>query len=654
MSSSFFTSKLAHLLAVLITTVSLASLTGCKKKNSSTYTPPPSQLQGGIRDQEYIFMLTPHEAWSEERPIFEFIVCRLQKRENDEEQTSPAPDTRSKVPSSPRSHMSAFNKEDNPETPPPKKRKRFIAPVAAKELPNSRLPHSPRSHMASFQEPPSPTELLLQALEQQENQYPVNDPSVLIEPELEVLPQTCTPAFRGMRGRSMALIASNVGEPEKAFAGHHLSNEKFRIDREQGRHYWGAFGIGSAFAALDMKVLEALRKVIPQRFHQVFPSAKDLTPKFIRERIPNFFKKIPFVGSILSWKPGTPGVTYMALGAGAMGQNEPFDDMLQTIYGDQFDMFSPASWDPEQSNYALASARPDMNINPALEFAGVSGSVAAGAISGHLLVSKTANIVAKYGKKVGGNWTTIGAGLIIPFLSTIYLKTLNNPARDILGNFQQILNLMIPPTEAGQGHVALSEEVKSKLPEILRILGQTFVITNWVSALELHSYCLPASNADGYTCEPLFPDSKADSDEKNVAQNQQNDDDKPDDTSVASEDDPSTQTETQPNKPPPTDTSSSSSSIEGIKSAADSCVDKKGISSFAADKELNFWQAFMNCRFYGGGSSCQKKYQCSLGFTDIKTCKTWASDLNEAKTAKGSGAFSQGTIDYYCEKSTQW
>ena len=409
---------------------------GCKKgSTASKYKPPTSQLQGGVRDGKHIFLLAPHENWTEEREVYEFIVCRLQRKTSPEQ----------------------------------------------KYINFSTLPHSPRAHMKAFQRKAT-IEDFLKMLSEEGVNYPTNEVDALLGSELQVLASTCTPAYRGITGKPMALVSAEVEAWQKGAAVMHLKNEAHHARRNQGSYYIASFGVGSAFSAWNNEVLKAFRKIIPSRFHQISLE---------------YLRKIPFVGKIVRFDIGVPWMAQFIVGATAVGQNEPFAIFTSAV---------------DKTNYI--AVRPDQKVNPAAEVAAISGSVAVGAISGHLLVSRTARAVARLKPRMGGAWTTVAAGLLLPFLSTIVTNQLNNPAQEALDHFQQILYAIEAPQGVeGEGHIAFSQGVKSSVPEIIWLLGRAMNLGGWSGPLNLHSSCIPADNHQGYSCKLLFDDVEKDSPE---------------------------------------------------------------------------------------------------------------------------------------------
>lgn len=575
--------------------VMLPGLFGCKKPNLSADDPViASQLQGGIRDREFILLMVPHENWQETLEVYEFVVCKLK----DKSRFHPA------------SHY----------------------------IETSTLPHSPRSHMAAFKVM-SPTEQLLQALIAEGNPYPINYIDGLISEDQVVVPSTCVPAFRGIRGAPMALVSQRVDEQKINAAMLSLSNAKFRAERDNGNHFLGAFGIGAAFSSFGKDELEAIRRLIPQRYHQIPLPFGGL-------------RKLPYVGGLFRFNWGNPGMLNLGLGMFAVGQNKPFETFIST--GMDFE------------NYKLLSTLPGQKrtlVDNVGEGAALAGTAVGGYATGRLLISRVASFVAKHATHVSGQYGTIAAGLLTPLMTTVIINASKNHGQDALDNFQEIVTTMAPPTSmTGDLSVVLSTEVRSYLPKVIHLLGRTFFHARWASPFDLYSSCIPDDTAEGYTCTPLFSseelgtDSSAEPDKLvNAA--------KPGDDQMRTMSGELSEPPAEP-APGPADAGASSSSPapDGATATAappppppilpmpsTSCLASNEVSSFASDRGLLKWQAYLNCRFYGGGLSCSQKYACQLTFTSEAECRQRAKELNVARRQKGSGEFSQGQIERNCQ-----
>lgn len=598
---------------------------GCKKiGSSSTETEFTSELKGGIRDREFIFLMVPHSSWTEALEVYEFVVCRLKQK-------------------------SRFHPAYH-----------YIA--------TSKLPHSPRSHMAAFKTK-SPTEELLQALISEGNPYPITHVDALLDEDLVVDPHSCVPAYRGIRNTPMLLVSSLVKDDQINIAVADLSNAQFRESRQQGSHFLGAFGIGAAFSSFGKNELEALRKIIPSKFHQI--------------KLPlGGLRKIPYVGGLFRFNWGNPGMANLGLGMFAIGQNKPFDVFIETAL--------------DVNNYKVLSSLPGEDRTGAeyfAEAAALGGTAVGGFTVGRVFISRVASLVAKYSKSVGGQYGTVAAGLLIPMLTTVLIYHQKNAASDALDNFQQILNTMRRPTdEVGDMSVALSTEVRSYLPKVIHLLGKAFYHARWVSPFMLHSSCIPDDNPQGYTCTPLFPvddqgkdaiaassdliggdAAKPDAGVGEVVGKKDTPDDGEVSSPISSSSPPASPTATSTTSTdaaiptlygPPSPTSPSGQKPfdpipplpEGlgkskkIQEPADSCFRIQKVSEHSVDRRLMVWQAYMNCRFYGGGASCGVKYGCRIRFANEASCLSRAKELNIARKAKGSGVFSAGQIERNCQK----
>ena len=598
---------------------------GCKKIGStSTETEFTTELKGGIRDREFIFLMVPHSSWTEMLEVYEFVVCRLKQKT--------------------RFHP-AYH---------------YIA--------TSKLPHSPRSHMAAFRTK-SPTEELLQALISEGNPYPITHVDALLDEDLIVDPHSCVPAYRGIRNTPMLLVSKVVKEHQINMAVADLSNAQFRESRQQGSHFLGAFGIGAAFSSFGKNELEALRKIIPSKYHQI--------------KLPlGGLRKIPYVGGLFRFNWGNPGMANLGLGMFAIGQNKPFDVFIDTAL--------------DVNNYKVLSSLPGEDRTGAeyfAEAAALGGTAVGGFTVGRVFISRVASLVAKYSKSVGGQYGTVAAGLLIPMLTTVLIYQQKNASSDALDNFQQILTTMRRPTDkVGDMSVALSTEVRSYLPKVIHLLGKAFYHARWVSPFMLYSSCIPDDNPDGYTCTPLFPDNVSD-DEDHKGNGIAASSDvirgdaakaappssgkgsspisspKPQASPTASSTT-STDITTEPTLygPPVTSPSghkppfdpipplpeglgkSESNKSKKIQEPADSCFRTQQVSEHSVDRGLLVWQAYMNCRFYGGGASCGVKYGCRIWFADEASCLSRARELNSARKAKGSGVFSADQIERNCQK----
>lgn len=578
--------------------VMLPGLLGCKKPTSTVDDPViASQLQGGIRDREFILLMVPHENWQETLEVYEFVVCKL------------------------------------------KDKSRFHP--AAHYIESSKLPHSPRGHMAAFKVQ-SPTEQLIQALIAEGNPYPINYIDGLIAEDQVVVPSTCVPAFRGIRGAPMALVSQRVDEQKINAAMLSLSNAKFRAERDNGNHFLGAFGIGAAFSSFGKDELEAIRRLIPQRYHQIPLPLGGL-------------RKLPYVGGLFRFNWGNPGMINLGLGMFAVGQNKPFETFIST--GLDFE------------NYKLLSTLPGQDrtmVDNVGEGAALAGTAVGGYATGRLLISRVASFVAKHSTNVSGQYGTIAAGLLTPLMTTVIINTSKNHGQDALDNFQEIVTTMAPPTSmTGDLSVVLSQEVRSYLPKVIHLLGRTFFHARWASPFDLYSSCIPDDTAEGYTCTPLFSseelgtDSSAEPDKLASAA-------KPGDEQLRMSGDVPEAAATTPEAgatpSPPTPEVSSATQVTTsapsppppppilpIPSSQPSCLARNEVSTFASDRGLLKWQAYLNCRFYGGGLSCSQKYACKLTFASEAECRQRAKELNVARRQKGSGEFSMGQIERNCQ-----
>lgn len=544
-----------------------------------------SQLHGGIRDREFVFLMVPHKNWSEELEIYEFVVCKLKPK--------------------PRVHP------------------------AHHYISSSKMPHSPRSHMAAFQEI-GPTQQLIQALVAEGNPYPLNYVDALIEADLVVAPTTCVPAYRGIHGQPMALVSHTVDDQRINMAVADLSVQKQRIARENKTHFIGAFGIGAAFSSFGQHELEALRRLIPKKFHQISLPLGGM-------------RKIPYIGGLFRFNWGNPGMTNLGLGMFAVGQNRPFEVFTETAL--------------DFKSYKVLTTLPGQNRTTSdnlLEAAALAGTGVGGFVTGRMVISRAASFVAKKGQTMGGQYGVVAAGLLTPLMATFVINSSTNEGKEALDHFQQILTTMSPPTtQAGDLSVVLSQEVRSYLPKVVHLLGRTFFFARWASPIDLFSSCIPSDHADGYTCKPLF-----ELDKSQINQSDHKDTDMDKDKEIQKH---ITNNHPSPIKPNNPAEQHPAQAYLGQKASPPSssplpstltfknCLRYDSISEYPVDRGLKVWQAFMNCRFYGGGSSCDTKYQCRIIFEDKSSCVSRAAQLNEARQKLGSGTFTESQIDYNCE-----
>ena len=549
-----------------------------------------SQLSGGIRDREYILLMVPHQDWTETLEIYEFVVCKLKQK-------------------------SKFHPASH-----------YIA--------TSNLPHSPNSHMAAFATK-GPTERLIQALIAEGNPYPINYVDALIDEDMVVAPSTCVPAYRGIRGDPMKLVSQNVDQQKINAAAITLSNAKFKASRDSGNHYLGAFGIGAAFSSFGNEELKALRRLIPERFHQISLS----WPL-------GGLRKIPYIGGLFRFNWGNPGMANLGLGMFAVGQNRPFEVFIESGL--------------DMANYKLLSLMPGeekTKVDVAGEVAALAGTGVGGYVTGRMVISRAASLVAKHAKTTSGQWGTVAAGLVVPLMTTIMINRSTNAGQDALDNFQAIVSTMLPPSsDTGDLSVVLSNEVRSYLPDVVHLLGRTFFHARWGSPLELYSSCIPDDSTAGYTCKPLFPMEGIELG-TGTAQEQSSDSPPPTTTRdgdiLASEEvvgaAPVPPSSTLPIPPPPLPPEAVVTPSVATHQTPVNCFSIDDPSTFVVDRGLLMWQAYMNCRFYGGGASCSQKYKCSISFADEAECRRRADQLNSARLKKGSGVFSSSQITRNCQ-----
>lgn len=442
----------AHTRAVclrLICFFCLINLISCGSPDDPGVTYSSSELHGGVRDSDYVLLMITGDEWKISHQVYEYLVCEIG---DDKEPTD----------------------LDEPTD-------LVLDPLVS----STSIGHTSRSYRTKLANPQLEYNRRLKRLIQSgsKDDYHALEAAVLNFPT-RVLVETCTPAFRGhpaSGAEPMSLVGTGVDQDEQAVALGMLDNERFHIEVEQGKHFVSAFGIGAAISSFNKHTLNPFRQLIPKKFHQVslrwIPGIERL-------------QKVPVLGRIVPLNLGVPGFSEYNVSAFALGQNEPFEAFSRITF--DFQNFSNRT-------------RPDKNLrHPVVEVSGVVASGAVGFITGRHLVRFVANLASQHAPGAVGHVGVIFTGLLLPLLTSAYTFTRENAAQDILDNFQPVVTAVYPPTgELLETHVPDSIKVGSSIEDILPILGRILVLAEWVSYLNLHSYCLPADNADGYTCKEV-------------------------------------------------------------------------------------------------------------------------------------------------------
>ena len=261
----------------------------------------------------------------------------------------------------------------------------------------------------------------------------------------EVDSSSCIPAFMGKNGLVFKMVPSQVRPDQVQRQNHYLQGESTRQSLENGMIEVAAMGTGASFAGFSPSFRRSVMALLPQ--------------------------SLPRHGLIAT--------IVQLINVSLPHQNTSTDHFMSLIMDQQTVM----------SLHPVVEKTPQTN-----RYLSGSQALVGGAAGGFVLTSA--------GVYVGGAWGGIVGQQIIPFLSAFLLQTEENPAQDILDNFQSLYTVRKNDRDVGQK--------VSRVLDAQIVLGKSLVIAGWASENQLFEVCYPQvknssdETSKDPTCSKLF------------------------------------------------------------------------------------------------------------------------------------------------------